>query len=302
MTSLQRSGGTIVVVPLERATGGVVIGGATPLIDGALEVTPSATAYALGEQEVRLEVVLGGAEGTAVLRLVVDGVPGEEFTPDATDYGSNSAATVLTDAVLGTLVDGVPAASRFTVSIDLVSPATVFVAGEAVTMQMSTPLAAGASVAPAITKISDHEVPWSWISLLLELPPQRPGRCCKRPSDCYRRRDATCTATCKLRGTSSAPARRLRSRCPPTCRIWQPGSPVLPRGRTDPVLSVGVNYVNMPDPITGREKIWPAIYPLMGHIAARQSWQHPDATKYGPLRGVTSIYGGFSWSASGHPG
>ena len=115
---------------------------------------------------MRLEVVLGGAEGTAVLRLVVDGVPGAEFTPDATDYGSNFAATVLTDAVLGTLVDGVPAASRFTVSIDLVSPATVFVAGESVTMQMSTPLAAGAGIAPAITKISDHQVPWSWIALV----------------------------------------------------------------------------------------------------------------------------------------
>ena len=293
VTSLQRSGGTIVVVPLERATGGVVIGGATPLIDGALEVTPSATSYALGEQEVRLEVVLGGAEGTAVLRLVVDGVPGAEFTPDATDYGSNFAATVLTDAVLGTLVDGVPAASRFTVSIDLASPATVFVAGESVTMNMSTPLAAGAGVAPAITKISDHQVPWSWIALV----------------------GATTPATWALLQTAirvlpaqgryvhghvQAAGHDLRTGA--TTAVTMPthvsdlaaGLTGAPARVYDPVLSVGVNYVNMPDPITGREKIWPAIYPLMGHIAARQNWQHPDATKYGPLRGVTSIYGGFS--------
>ena len=301
VTSLQRSGGTIVVVPLERATGGVVLGGATPLIDGALEVTPSATAYALGEQEVRLEVVLGGAEGTAVLRLVVDGVPGAEFTPDATDYGSNFAATVLTDAVLGTLVDGVPAASRFTVSIDLVSPATVFVAGESVTMQMSTPLAAGADIAPAITKISDHAVPWSWIALV----------------------GATTPATWALLQTAirvlpaqgryvhghvQAAGHDLRTGA--TTAVTMPthvsdlaaGLSGAPARVYDPVLSVGVNYVNMPDPITGREKIWPAIYPLMGHIAARQNWQHPDATKYGPLRGVTSIYGGLLWSAGGYSG
>lgn len=156
VTSLQRSGGTILAMPLERNSGGEVLDGEQS--SGTVEVTAVA-GHALGEQHVRLECVVAGAAGTAEFRLVVDGVVADNFKPSSGDF---AAAIVLTEAQLGSLATGVAAANRFSPTI---ATNTAFVAGDAVEFQMGQARGAGASLNTAVSKLSDHEIAWQWVEL-----------------------------------------------------------------------------------------------------------------------------------------
>ena len=293
--SLSRTGGTILTVPLQRASGGTPVGGATAVIDGELEVTPNATGYALGRQEVNILCTLGGAAGTAEFRLVVDGVPGAVFSPGATDFGSDLDGTVLTDAVLGSLATGVAAADHFTFEM---ATSTAFVAGELVTVRFNTARPAGASLAPAVQKLADLRNAWEGILAAGVLAPASWTLLQTAVRDLPSRGRFPFVVV-----QAAGPDLRTDASAATTTAAWNSALVVAsaPTREDDPRLSISTFWCIVEDPATGRDSLQPFLYPAMGHLAARQVQHPPDATKYGAVEGVKSIYpadiGSAHWNA-----
>ena len=277
VTALSAAGTTVIVVPLQRNAGGARIGTGS-LTDGSLIVS-AIGGHSLGGQEVALEVVTAGAAGAAAFRLVVNGQPQPSFSPAAADF---SSAIDLTEAQLGPLADGVATTDYMTVTITT----GTFVLGDRVTWRMGQPTALGADMAPAVEKIVSHAVPWEFVaaagvttpatwSLLDTAVRALPSR------GRYVHAHVMALGPDARTGGSSA-----------TTAAWVSAGvgATAPTRQEDPRLFIWHSYATMRDAINNRAQVYNAMYPSMGAIAARQPWEPPDGTEWGPLQGVEAIY------------
>ena len=282
--ALDRAGCTILAFPLERDSGGTPIDTAA-LTDGALEVTPDATGYALHMQYVVLECVTGGALGTCAFRLIVDGRPQPAFTPDAGDYAN---PIVIPAASIGSLATGVPAASTLAVEIAFAGSATAMVVGDKVAIRMSEPKTTAAALSSAIDKLVSASLDWEGVAVAgvtvaathATLDTKIRGLldswkflwCAVQAAGPELRHGATTAATSTAAYVS---ARALVA---------------SPARQDDPRLSIMDSWVRLDDPITGqKDKEIPGLYPALGHMAALESHQPPDATEWGPIERVKAI-------------
>ena len=284
VTALSAAGGTVIVMPLQRSTGGEPVTPATEMATSSGTTTITASGYALGEQQVILECVTGGAAGTAEFRLIVDGKPGAKFKPAAGDYGS---VYDVPDASLGTLLNGVTSAGQFKIDITALTGGALFVAGNQAGWRMKEPKAKGGDITTAIAALVEHPRAWEWVTPAGHVLP----------------------ATAELLHTAvrALPARgryvhvhaQLAGHDTRTdgdgsssyaAHVSGLQSITSPTRREDPRLFLWTDHETMRDRITGRTKVYPSTYPGMAAIARRESWQPPDATEYGALDEVDSIY------------
>lgn len=296
---LSVSGGSIVCWPLARNAGG---GPDVASVDMDLdtgEVAIDITGHALGQQEVVLEVVTGGAAGTAEFRLIVDGVAAASFTPSAGDYG---AAYAVPAASLGSLATGVAAADRLMLDITAPTAPAVFVADNTVTWRMTEPTADSGSLADGVARLAQSERPWAditccgcstgahWTAFDAAVRQlwtlgrftfagvQGPGHDARTGGTGYANFAAWVSA---LNAVSTYTASFERKDSPTTavCPWW----------------------LEIIDPVSGRAKVVPGIYVAMALAHARLPWEPPEAFRHGraatdPRTGnllldVRSIYG-----------
>jgi hypothetical protein len=273
---LTGTGTSVVVLPLERAAGGAIIGAGTAVESGSVSVTALAASYGLGGQEVVVECVTGGAFGTAAFRLVVNGRPLPSFIPAAA-----GTQALVPDASAGTLNEGVPTAGKLSLAFAFTGSLTAFVAGDSVTIQYGEPSFASASVGAAVERLVAHSLRWRVCYPSGHVTP------------------AVWTAFDTAIRMAAADGRYVRglvqlagpqlisgASAATTTALWNSAQLALtgtPARVDNPRTGAVTTWATIADPIENRDRVLPATYPLAASIAARQSWEPPEATRHGPM-------------------
>ena len=274
---LTGTGTSVVVLPLERAAGGTIIGAGTAVESGSVSVTALAASYGLGGQEVVVECVTAGAFGTAAFRLVVNGRPLPSFIPAAA-----GTQALVPDASAGTLNEGVPTAGKLSLAFAAFTGSlTAFVAGDSVTIQYGEPSFASASVGAAVERLVAHSLRWRVCYPSGHVTP------------------AVWTAFDTAIRMAAADGRYVRglvqlagpqlisgASAATTTALWNSAQLALtgtPARVDNPRTGAVTTWATVADPIENRDRVLPATYPLAASIAARQSWEPPEATRHGPM-------------------
>ena len=274
--ALTGTGTSVVVLPLERAAGGAIIGAGTAATSGSVSVTALAASYGLGGQEVIVECVTAGAFGTAAFRLVVNGKPLPSFIPATT-----ATQALVPDASVGTLNEGVPVAGHLSLAFAFTGTLTAFVAGDSVTLQYGEPSFASTSVATAVERLAQHDLRWR-----VCYPSGHVTPAVWTAFDTAIRMAAADGRYVRGLVQLAGPALISGAAAVQTTAAWHSDQLALtgtPDRVDNPRTGAATTWATIADPIQNRDRVLPATYPLAASIAARQSWEPPEATKHGPM-------------------
>ena len=279
---LTDTGADVLVMPLQRSSGGGAIGGATAKVSGTLSVTPSATGYSFGQEHVVLEVTQPGATAVAMGRLVVDNVPGPEF---ALTIGS---ATVLTRAQLGALATGVPDADLLSITVAFNGGVTAFVAGDRVEWRMSEPKASAGDMMTAVQKLADSEGEFEWIEVCGVTSPATQASLHTLAKTLPR---ATADYI-HIHVQAPGPDLRTGATADALTPVWVSEATLMtdPPRIMNPRMTIWRAWSILDDPLTRQERVVPGMYDAIGALSARQAWEPVDALRHGPLFHTREIY------------
>ena len=269
-------GTSVVVLPLVRTAGGTVLGVAARS-SGSLDVTAVA-GYSLGGQEVMLRWAVAGIGGVAALQLVINGKAYPQWVPAVADYAN---PLTIPDASIGPLATGVAAADQFMPTVTAPVAATSAVVGDAVTFQFGEPAYASTDIANAVEKLGEHPrgwrfcipagfmtpVNWTAFDTAIRLLPNS-GR--------YVRGLVQLAGPALVSGAAAAM----------TTAAWNSAQATLastPARVGNPRTGGVTTWMTVTDPTQGNDRVLPATCGIAAAMSARQSWEHPDATKHGPM-------------------
>ena len=276
VTGLTGTGTSVVVLPLERAAGGTIIGAGTAVERGSVSVTALAASYGLGGQEVVVECVTAGAFTTAAFRLVVNGRPLPSFIPAAT-----ATQALVPDASAGTLNEGVPTAGKLSLAFAFTGALTAFVVGDQVTLQYGEPSFASTSVGAAVGRLAEHQLRWRFC-----IPAGYVSPAVWTAFDTAIRAQAGLGRYVRGLVQLAGPQPISGAAAATTTALWNSAQLALtgtPTREDNPRTGAATTWATIADPTENRDRVLPATYPLAASMAARQSWEPPEATRHGPM-------------------
>ena len=169
------------------------------------------------------------------------------------------------------------------------SQPNTFVLGDFVEFDFAEPRATGANYTAGVERLTAHRIAWEWVAAAGSTLPATWALL----DTAVRDLEATGRYVFAI-VQAAGPDLITGASAAVTTASWVStaigGYTGAPTYEASPRLQIALPWLEMKDPVTDRDKIWPMTYAYCGHLARRQPWQPPDAVRYGALRGVESIY------------
>ena len=275
--ALTGTGGSVVVMPLQRSAGGTVLGTAARS-NGSMDVTAVA-GYVLGGHQVMMRWAIGGVGGTAALQLIINGLAYSSFSPAAAAYAS---PLDIPEASLGPLANGVAAADRFSPTVEAPVTATPAVAGDSVDFEFGEPAFASTDTETAVNRLAAHRLNWRFVMPAGFVTPgvwatfDETIRLLPNQGKFVR-------GMVQLAGPQLVSGASSVTLTPAWVSAYSGDIANAPTRHPNPRTGACATWSDVTDPIRGVERTLPMTYPLAASMSARLPQQPPEATKHGPM-------------------
>ena len=198
---------------------------------------------------------------------------------DVIDVGGQYAiiATISTNAItVSTALASAPS-SGTTVRLS-----TAFSAGESAAFTMGEPAALATDIPTAVNAVSQHELVWRFCLLAGTV-----GTAVWSSFDSTLRTLASVGKYARGLLQLAGPTEETGAGTPTTVTAWVSGLIAgltgAPTRNNNPRTAANVSWMNVTDPIRGRDRVLPGTYAIAAAMSARNTWEPPDATVHGPL-------------------